>query len=174
MESLTLLALDSSMIERRSFLESCTRSIVCDFHLSLFLKSFDSSGLPFSLGRLLERSCQSWTLLSSSSSEEELALDSSMIERRSSLESCTWLIVCDFRLSLFLKSFNSSGLPFSLGRLLERSYESQTLLSSSSSEEELGRARITWTRRRSRGDSSSDGESDRAMIFADATLSAPR
>ncbi|KAF3564513.1 hypothetical protein DY000_02014758 [Brassica cretica] len=73
-----------------------------------------------------------------------------MIERRSFLESCTRSIVCDFRLSLFLNSFDSSGLPFSLGRLLERSCESRTLLSSSSSEEELGRARITWTRRRLR------------------------
>ncbi|KAF2548321.1 hypothetical protein F2Q70_00022275 [Brassica cretica] len=78
-----------------------------------------------------------------------------MIERRSFLESCTWSIVCDFRLSLFLKSFDSSGLPFSLGRLLERSCESRTLLSSSTTEEELGCARITWTRRRLRGCSSS-------------------
>ncbi|KAF2591784.1 hypothetical protein F2Q70_00039353 [Brassica cretica] len=53
LESLTLLALDSSMIERRSSLELCMRSVVCDFCLSSFLKSFDSSGTPFSLGRLL-------------------------------------------------------------------------------------------------------------------------
>ncbi|KAF2563319.1 hypothetical protein F2Q70_00017730 [Brassica cretica] len=78
-----------------------------------------------------------------------------MIERRSSLELCLWSVVCDFRLSLFLKSLDSSGTPFSLGRLLECSYESRTSLSSSSSEEELGRARMTWTRRRLRGCSSS-------------------
>ncbi|KAF2564488.1 hypothetical protein F2Q70_00018598 [Brassica cretica] len=59
-------------------------------------------------------------------------------------------IVCDFRLSLLLKSYDPSGPLFSLGRFLECSCESRTLLSSSSSEEELGRARMTWTCRRLR------------------------
>ncbi|KAF3579966.1 hypothetical protein DY000_02030807 [Brassica cretica] len=72
LEFSTLLALDSSMIERRSSLKLCMRSVVCDFCLSLFLKSSDSSGTPFSLGRLLECSCESRTSLSSSSFEEEL------------------------------------------------------------------------------------------------------
>ncbi|KAF3588785.1 hypothetical protein F2Q69_00029735 [Brassica cretica] len=77
-----------------------------------------------------------------------LALDSSMIERRSSLKSWRRSVVCDFCLSLFLKSFDPSGPTSSFGRLLEYSCESWTCLSSSSSEDGLGRARMTWTRRR--------------------------
>ena len=64
-------------------------------------------------------------------------------------------IVCDFRLSLFLKSFDPSDPILSFVRLLEYSRESWTCLSSSSSEEELGRARMTCTRRRLRECSSS-------------------
>ncbi|KAF3546108.1 hypothetical protein DY000_02007648 [Brassica cretica] len=81
-----------------------------------------------------------------------LALDSSMIERRSSLKSWMRSVVCDFHLSLFLKSFDPTS---SFGRLLEYSCESWTCLSSSSSEDGLGRGRMTWTRRRLRGCSSS-------------------
>ncbi|KAF3573118.1 hypothetical protein F2Q69_00059779 [Brassica cretica] len=111
--------------------------------LSLILWSSD---FELSLSRRSMTRCLRWGLTQESSTL--FALDSSMIERRSSLESCTWSIVCDFRLSLFLKSFDFSGPPFSLGRLLECLCELRTLLSSSSSEEELGRARMTWTRRR--------------------------
>ncbi|KAF3512384.1 hypothetical protein F2Q69_00005430 [Brassica cretica] len=91
-----------------------------------------------------------------------------MIERRSSLEFCSRSIVCDFRLSLFLKSFDPSGLLFSLGRWLECSCESRILLSSSLSEGELVSSKAAAVGAASVGGySSPDGESERAMIFSD-------
>ncbi|KAF2620682.1 hypothetical protein F2Q68_00040046 [Brassica cretica] len=152
-----LVAFDSS--NRISVLDNRFVSVTVLGFRHLQLSSSTTRGLRW------DRTLESSTLL---------ALDSLMIERRSSLEMCMRSVVCDFRLSLFLKSFDSSGAPFSLGHLLECSCESRTSLSSSSSEEELDRARMTWTHRRLQGDSSSDGKSDRAMIFVDATLSAPR
>ncbi|KAF2540636.1 hypothetical protein F2Q68_00030283 [Brassica cretica] len=71
-----------------------------------------------------------------------------MIERRLPCESCVRSVVCDFLLSLFLKSFDPSDPTLSFGRLLKYSCESWTCLSSFSSEGEHGRARMTWTRRR--------------------------
>ncbi|KAF2579460.1 hypothetical protein F2Q70_00011363 [Brassica cretica] len=74
LESSIFLALDFSMIEQGSPCESYARSDVCDFRLSLFLKSFDPSDPMLSFVRLLEYWRESWTCLSSSSSEEELVV----------------------------------------------------------------------------------------------------
>lgn len=72
-----------------------------------------------------------------------LALDSLMTARRSFLETYALLIACDFLLSLLLKSQAPVALLFSLGRSMERSCESRTLVSSSSSYKELGQAKMT-------------------------------
>ena len=77
-----------------------------------------------------------------------LAFDYSMTARRSFLELYALLVACDFLLSLLLRSHALFALLFSLGRSMERSYESGTPVSSSSSDEELGRVRMTWTCRR--------------------------
>ncbi|KAG2265792.1 hypothetical protein Bca52824_072871 [Brassica carinata] len=137
-----------------SFLDLATsilrRKSECFGRLSLILRSSDFE-LSFSR-RSMTRGLRRDRALESSIF---LALDFSMIERRSPCESYARSDVWDFRLSLFLKSFDPSDPMLSFVRLLEYSRESWTCLSSSSSEEELGCARMTCTRRRLRGCSSS-------------------
>ncbi|KAF3515222.1 hypothetical protein F2Q69_00009072 [Brassica cretica] len=136
----SFLDFDSSSLRRKS---------ECFGRLSLILRSSDFE-LSFSQ-RSMTRGLRWDRALESSIF---LALDFSMM-RRSPCESYVRSVVCDFLLSLFLKSFDPSDPMLSFGRLPECSRESWTCLSSSSSEEELGRARMTWTRRRLRGCSSS-------------------
>ncbi|KAF2541168.1 hypothetical protein F2Q68_00032282 [Brassica cretica] len=74
-----------------------------------------------------------------------------MTARRSLPNPCVLSAACDFLLSLLLKSHAPLGLLLSLWIPAGCSCESQTLASSSLSDEELDRVRITWTRLRLRG-----------------------
>ncbi|KAF3484979.1 hypothetical protein F2Q69_00052697 [Brassica cretica] len=77
-----------------------------------------------------------------------LALDSLMTARRSLSDPCMLSAACDFLISLLLKSHALFGKLFSLERPVECSCKSQILVSSSSSDEELGHVRINLMRRR--------------------------
>ncbi|KAF3527356.1 hypothetical protein DY000_02042325 [Brassica cretica] len=74
-----------------------------------------------------------------------------MTARRSFPNPCVLSAACDFLLSLLLKSHAPLGLLLSLWSPAGCSCESQTLASSSLSDKELDRVRITWTRLRLRG-----------------------